>query len=79
MEKTVQFAADFGIPLIQLAGYDTYYEQGSDQTRAWFVENLYRAAEFAARAGVLLGFETMWAHPICRFTQTWGTFPTRRS
>ena len=40
------------------AGYDVYYETGSDQTRRLFTENLKKAVEHAA-AGVLLGFETM--------------------
>ena len=59
MEKAVQLACDLGIRTIQLAGYDVYYEDGTDQTRAWFAENLARATEMAAREGVLLGFETM--------------------
>lgn len=59
MEKAINFAAALGIPLIQLAGYDTYYTPGNDQTRAWFIENLHKATALAACAGVLLGFETM--------------------
>ncbi len=59
MRKAVDLACDLGIRLIQLAGYDVYYETGDEQTRAWFVENLSRAVEYAARCGVVLGFETM--------------------
>lgn len=59
MRKAVDLACDLGVRLIQLAGYDVYYETGDDQTRAWFVENLSRAVEYAARCGVVLGFETM--------------------
>ncbi len=59
MEKAIALADDLGIRIIQLAGYDVYYEEGSAQTRAWFLENLRKAAEMAAARGVLLGFETM--------------------
>ncbi len=59
MDKALELACDLGIHTIQLAGYDVYYEEGSEQTRAWFAENLSRAAEMAASAGVVMGFETM--------------------
>ena len=59
MRKAVELACDLGVRTIQLAGYDVYYEQGTDDTRRWFAENLARAVEMAAREGVLLGFETM--------------------
>ena len=59
MEKTVALAADLSIRIIQLAGYDVYYEEGNDRTRAWFRENLARCVEMAAREGIVLGFETM--------------------
>ena len=59
MEKAIVLADDLGIRIIQLAGYDVYYEEGSAQTRAWFLENLRKAAEMAATRGVVLGFETM--------------------
>ncbi|MGL5435834.1 MAG: L-ribulose-5-phosphate 3-epimerase [Lachnospiraceae bacterium] len=59
MEKAIQLADDLGIRIIQLAGYDVYYEDSSEETRRYFAENLKKAAEMAARAGVVLGFETM--------------------
>ena len=59
MEKAVDLAGDIGVRIIQLAGYDVYYETGDGDTRRWFAENLQYAAEYAARSGVLLGFETM--------------------
>lgn len=59
MEKAVEFACDTGIRIIQLAGYDVYYEEGGDDTRAMFAENLARSVAFAARHGVTMGFETM--------------------
>ncbi len=59
MTKALELACDLGVRTIQLAGYDVYYEEGTDETRKWFAENLARATELAAREGVMLGFETM--------------------
>ena len=59
MEKALILAGDLGIRIIQLAGYDLYYEQGNERTRALFLENLRKAADMAAARGILLGFETM--------------------
>lgn len=59
MRKAVSLAAELGIAIIQLAGYDVYYEPGDADTCAWFAENLAVSTEIAAKAGVLLGFETM--------------------
>jgi len=59
MEKAIQLAEDLGIRIIQLAGYDVYYEQSTPDTVARFEENLNKAVLMAAKAGVVLGFETM--------------------
>lgn len=59
MEKAVILAEDLGIRVIQLAGYDVYYEESSEATLARFEKNLKKATLMAARAGVMLGFETM--------------------
>lgn len=59
MERAIDFASAIGIRIIQLAGYDCYYEQASDETRNEFIKNLKIATQMAARKGVLMGFETM--------------------
>jgi L-ribulose-5-phosphate 3-epimerase len=59
MEKAVRLAAVLGIRIIQLAGYDVYYEEGTEETRADFARNLEKCVLMAAKEGVLLGFETM--------------------
>lgn len=59
MEKAIQLADDLGIRIIQLAGYDVYYEESTPKTVTRFAENLKKATMLAARAGVVLGFETM--------------------
>lgn len=59
MEKAIRLAEDLGIRIIQLAGYDVYYEESDEESRKYFAENLKKATDMAARAGVVLGFETM--------------------
>ncbi len=59
MQKAVNLAAILGVRVIQLAGYDVYYEESSEQTRRDFVTNLKKSAEMAAEEGILMGFETM--------------------
>lgn len=59
MEKAVDLANALGIRIIQLAGYDVYYEKSTDHTRKIFEENLRKAVQMAAKKGVMLGFETM--------------------
>ncbi len=59
MEKAIRLSEDLGIRIIQLAGYDVYYEESSEETKARFEENLKKATMMAAKAGVLMGFETM--------------------
>lgn len=59
MEKAIDLASDLGVRLIQLAGYDVYYEEGTLKTKADFAHNLHKAVLMAAKKGVNLGFETM--------------------
>ena len=59
MEKAIELADDLGIRVIQLAGYDVYYEEGDADTLEFFIDNLKRATLLAAQKGIVLGFETM--------------------
>lgn len=59
MRKAVTLAAQLGVRVIQIAGYDVYYKASSPHTRAIFAANLTAAVDMAAREGVILGFETM--------------------
>lgn len=59
MRKAIRLADDLGIRIIQLAGYDVYYEDGDEKTREYFLENLKTATAEAAKYGIVLGFETM--------------------
>ena len=59
MEKAIELADDLGVRIIQLAGYDVYYEEGTAESERLFRENLKKATLMAAAKGVVLGFETM--------------------
>lgn len=57
--KAIKLADALGVRIIQLAGYDVYYEKGNETTKKLFMDNLKVAVEIAAKYGVILAFETM--------------------
>ena len=59
MEKAIRFACDTGIRVIQLAGYDVYYEPTTRDSRERYYEGMDRALEVAAAHQVMLGLEIM--------------------
>ncbi len=59
MEKAIEFAAELGIRVIQLAGYDVYYEESTKESVRRFAEGMKWAAERAAAAQVMLAMEIM--------------------
>ena len=59
MRKAIQFAQDTGIRVIQLAGYDVYYQQANDETRRRFRDGLKESVDMASRAQVTLAMEIM--------------------
>lgn len=59
MQKAIILAHKLGVRYIQIAGYDTYYDISSDETKAQFLINLKTSVKFAAVYGVILAFETM--------------------
>jgi len=59
MKGAILLAADIGIRIIQIAGYDAYYEPSTETTQALFARNLEESVAFASRHGVCLAFETM--------------------
>ena len=64
MERAIDFSADMGIKIVQLAGYDCYYEEANEDTRNEFIKNLKIATQMAAKRGILMGFETMMDRPF---------------
>ena len=59
MERALELSSDLGIRMIQLAGYDVYYEESTEKTVERFGENLVKCTDMAAKYGVIMGFETM--------------------
>jgi len=59
MRGAVGLASDLGVCIIQIAGYDEYYNPSNAETERLFAENLRESVEYAAKMGVTLAFETM--------------------
>ena len=59
MANAIDFAAEFGIRIIQLAGYYVYYEPESADTIRLYEDGLRYGLERAEKAGVMLGLENV--------------------
>lgn len=59
MEKAILFAREFGIRVIQLAGYDVYYEPSTAESLRLFEEGLRDACRLAEKYQVMLAMEIM--------------------
>ncbi|MCW6660433.1 L-ribulose-5-phosphate 3-epimerase [Aerococcaceae bacterium NML191292] len=59
MKQCIELAQDLGVRVIQLAGYDVYYEDKSPETRARFIKNLRKSCDWAEQAQVILAIEIM--------------------
>jgi len=59
IKDAVDFSLDIGVRVVQLAGYDEYYNPTSNRTRALFTKALDEIVGYAASRGVALAFETM--------------------
>ena len=58
-QKAIDLADDLGVRIIQLAGYDVYYDEGDEETKRLFEEGLQEVVEMASEKAIVLGFETM--------------------
>ncbi len=57
--RALDFSVEMGIRIIQLGGYDVYYEKSTDLSRGRFLEGLRSSTALAAGVGVMLGIETV--------------------
>lgn len=62
--QAIELASDLGADTIQIAGYFTYHEPSTTSSRQYFIEGLERAADKAARSGVVLALENMDGHDV---------------
>lgn len=63
MKKAIILADRLGIRIVQLAGYDVYYETSDEITKQYFIENLRKALDMAEEYNVMLAIELM-DHPF---------------
>ena len=59
MKRALELATDLDLSIIQLAGYDVYYEPSTELSVARFEEGLRACVEMAEKTDIVLGFETM--------------------
>ncbi|HBY96984.1 MAG TPA: xylulose 5-phosphate 3-epimerase [Chloroflexi bacterium] len=59
LQKTIALASEIGVRVVQVMGYDVFYEPSNERTEARFVEGLREGIEWASQAGVMLGLENV--------------------
>jgi L-ribulose-5-phosphate 3-epimerase len=59
LRKAIGFAGDIGLRVVQVMGYDVFYETSDSETRANFIEGLEFGCRMASQAGVMLGLENL--------------------
>jgi L-ribulose-5-phosphate 3-epimerase len=57
--KAIDFAGDLGLRIVQIMGYDVFYESSDEGTQARFIESIKQGVRWAGRAGVMLGLENV--------------------
>ena len=55
--RSIELAADLGVKVIQIMGYDAFYEPSNAGTQARYLEGLHTGTTWASAAGVLLALE----------------------
>lgn len=59
IKDAIRFSVDIGVRIIQLAGYDEYYNESDDVTAQNFLDAILDCADYAAQYDMMLAFETM--------------------
>ena len=57
--RAIEFAADIGLRIVQVMGYDVFYEPPDAGTEARFLDGLQQGVRWAGEAGVMLGLENV--------------------
>jgi hexulose-6-phosphate isomerase len=79
MGRAIAFSVAMGIRVIQIAGYDVYYEPSTEESRARFLDGLAWAVREAARYQVMLGMEVMDTEllsSITKYLNYWEQIPS---
>lgn len=59
MKKAIDFSKSIGIKIIQIAGYDVYYEESTEDSRNAFYKGLEWSCRLAEKQGIVLAMEIM--------------------
>ena len=59
LRKAIDFAGDVGLRIVQVMGYDVFYETSDEETGANFIDGLRLGARWAGQSGVMLGLENL--------------------
>ena len=59
LRRTIEFASDIGTRIIQIMGYDVFYEASNANSKMRFLDGLQQGARWAATNGVMLGLENV--------------------
>ena len=59
LRKAIDFAGDVGLRVVQVMGYDVFYETSDEETGANFIDGLRLGARWAGQSGVMLGLENL--------------------
>ena len=59
LRKAIDFAGDVGLRVVQVMGYDVFYETSDEETNANFIDGLQLGARWASQSGVMLGLENL--------------------
>jgi len=58
-KQAIDLAIDLGVKIIQVMGYDVFYEPSTDESQRRFLEGLQQGAHWASQAGVMLALENV--------------------
>lgn len=59
LKRSIELAADIGVRVIQVMGYDVFYETSNADTRARFLDGLHTGVKWASAAGITLALENV--------------------
>ena len=57
--RAIDLASEIGVKIIQVMGYDVFYETSNDETQRRYLDGLELGAKRAGTAGVMLGVENV--------------------
>ena len=59
LRQAIDLAGDIGLRIVQLMGYDVFYEPSDAETQALFIDGVAQGVWWASQSGVMLGLENV--------------------